>query len=183
MVNNIIQTNYQRYQSPGFPGAPSRPGACFELLKLYVPASGESRGVRPGDAVYWNATNNAVALPTNAAQRLQVIGPVIYEVGSLATSSGFAIPASGNSDVGVQYNDGDTVKVMTFGYFWAITNTVAEFDSYMIWDHSANHWQVGSIPTTGNNVSEILPRRVFSCVSPAASANSLCEIMVNGRVF
>ena len=77
-----------------------------------MPAAG--RNARPGDAVYYDAGENQVAVPTTDAEELQVIGIVAYDQGTVqGTLSAF--PANANSDAFIEYVDNEIVKIAVFG--------------------------------------------------------------------
>ena len=97
----------------------------IDRVPAQVPAS-TGRDPRPGDAVYWDATNNGAAVATTDAQSENVIGIVTYFpsiLGDILSS----IPSGANSATYVQYTDGEIMPIVVMGTVWLLAGAALEY--------------------------------------------------------
>ena len=135
-----IQTIYRRYQQEGWPGQFSKPSTPTECVlgPLHVPAGGSNP--RPGYGVLYDAAEDAFRLPANAAERTLVMGMIIFESGTVGSVASSRIGA--NSDVFVEYEDGDYVKIAILGTAYAIAGEGLEFGDAVVFDESEGKWNI-----------------------------------------
>ena len=122
----MVQTNYNTYSQKGYIGDLSRPDEphAIDLVPAQVPASG--RNPRPGDPVYWDATNNGAAVPTTANQAEQVFGIVTYYPGQVGGTLSTR-PTGANSDQFIEYTDGVLMPVIVMGTAWLLAGAALEY--------------------------------------------------------
>ena len=207
-MTQAIQTQYNRYQQAGWPGALARPNEphAFHIGVLHVP-SGATRTPRPGDPVYYDATENQYAIPTTAAQLNAVCGIIVYDSGTVQAEL-TSPPTDANSPAYIEYKDNAEIKVGFAGTYFGIAGEAQEYDDLLVWDLTDFKWDVRAAATvaahtdvTADTVAAInaaltsvttrvnaaiadLRRRPFTCVarSPVA-ADGLTEIQIGfGRV-
>lgn len=190
----MLQREFGRYPGRGYPGDLARPDEphAFDIGLARVPAGG--RAPRPGDAVYYDEVNDRFAVPTNAAQQRAVIGIVSYDPGKVAGTVS-PLPDDGNSDVFVEYADGEEIKVGVLGTFWVTAGSAMKYgqpcsmatDDFK-WDSYVPDLDVpaGAVTRQGLiDIVEELRRRVSECVSPApVAADGLAQVRIGfGRVI
>ena len=195
-----VQSQFDRYYQQGYPGDLARPSEphAFDLGVAHVPANG--RKPRPGDAVYYNAAENAFAVPVDAATQRQAVGVVSYDPG-LIQGTLAAPPADSNSDRFVEFEDGDPLKILVLGTAWVIAGSAMEYGQLVQQasfgggaDYQWDVWtpdvtidaltQVAQLRAQVIQLAESLHRRVFECVSPApVAANGSAQVRIGyGRI-
>ena len=133
-MSPAVQTNYEINPDRGFPGLLAQPSAPHALDSgiLSVPTSA-TRNPQPGDAVYYDATANAYAVPTSAAHSLAVCGILSYRQDTVA-----------DSDSIVRFVDGDEIEVAVLGGFWVTAGSAVEYNQLLTWDQDrlpcGTHW-------------------------------------------
>ena len=145
-----IQINHALFQQALLPGQHAMPGAPYFIMEgsIYVPASG--RKPRPGDAVYYNETQNQWAYPTSAAHRLAVRAIVTWDKSTLTTSLA-AIPSGSNSNQFVEYDDNQIAKIALVGIFAVTLGAATEAFEPLVsqadfkWDPLTKPTAIGSI--------------------------------------
>ena len=176
-----VQTTTNTYPGVGLPGEISRPNEPIriERLPVYVPASG--RKPRPGDAVYWNGTNDAVAAPTSAAQQLLAIGIVHFEQNRVQGKL-TAVPSGADTDTFIQYEDGELAPIVMMGTVYVRAGGACEFHDLMRWQHGDHKWNADS-PAHPPTLAELYQRPI-ECVSRSGADEDLIEVNVGGgRVY
>ena len=197
-MTQVFQINYDIYQQAGWPGQQARPGEpyAYDTGVLHVPAAA-TRNPRPGDAVYWDETENAYAIPTTAAEVSSVVGLISYDASTLQSSLS-AVPSGANSDAFIEYKDGAVVKVAVMGTFYAQAGSAMEYGEMIDWDTADFLWdprtqagEIGSgvstvtaLRTAVNSLISGLARLPIVCVSPEpVAANGVAEVRLGwGRV-
>lgn len=135
-----FQSAYGRYPGKGYPGTVALPNIPHIIHpgKLHVP-TGATRKPRPGDALYYDATQNEWAIPTNAAELRQVTGVLHYDPGTIAMR-GSSAPSGSNSPSFVEYSDEAPIWVGLLGAFYVIAGEGLEIEDHMIWDVASYKW-------------------------------------------
>ena len=153
-----IQIGFRYHEQEGWPGLVSRPKEphFFHQGQIYVPAGG--RAPQPGDPVYYDTTQNAYALPTTAAQVLQIIGVIGYDLGTLQSALA-TIPANQESPVAVQYKNGDTIKVLLQGSIYGLAGAAMKYGNVLSWN-------------TTNYDYEVAADRTLAASTPSSLANA-----------
>ena len=99
---------------------------------LYVP-SAATRNPRPGDAVYYDVTQNALRSPQSAAESLLVCGILSYRQDQVA-----------NADSIVEFLDGAEVQIGDFGTFWVVAGGAVEYGQIISWDRADFKWDAAA---------------------------------------
>ena len=186
-----IQSQFGVYQQPGWPGALSRPNEphAFHHGVVRVPAAA-TRTPRPGDPVYWDATNNRFAIPTTAAERQQVVGILSFDSGTVQATQ--TLPSDANSDQFVEFKDGSRVKVCVMGTLYVVAGAALEYDDLVEWHLTDFDWTLRTaVAAAGNTQAQInaaladLRQKPMVCVSREAVADEgLAEVQLGyGRVY
>ena len=125
----VVQRSYSINPDRGFPGTIAEPNSMkrIEAGVMRVPAAGDTP--RPGYAVYYDATNNAWALPTNAATSLRASGILSYPADTVANAASI-----------VEFKDGDEIEVITNGVVWLVAGGATERHQQVHWDRSDFKW-------------------------------------------
>ena len=185
-----VQQNYNINPTTGFIGDLAEPSAphLSDSGVIHVPTSG--RKPRPGDAVYWNRTENAFSIPTDAATLRLVCGLLTYRKDQVASSTSV-----------VEYSDGDEIEVAKLGAYWVKAGSAMEYEDRIAWDVADYQWDPdpitdfvadGSDLTTtqalANNIKAILNevgRYPIVCVSrlPVAASGIAKARIGYGRVL
>ena len=133
---NAVQTNYSINPDRGFPGLLAQPSAPHALDSgvLHVPGTA-TRKPQPGDAVYYDATEDAYAVPTTAAHSLAVCGILSYRQDTVA-----------DADSKVKFDDGDEVEVAVLGGFWVTAGSAVEYNQLLAWDRADYLWDTLTKP-------------------------------------
>ena len=181
-----IQTEYTRYQQPGWVGGLARPNEPFiyDTGPLYVATSGTLP--RPGEPVRWNATQDAFQL-VSTSTRANMVGIVSYEPatvqGALTT-----VPAGANSPAFVEYADGAFVKIGVLGTFWVIAENAMQYGDPVRYNATERKWEsyTPALPATYDNAASLALIRALpvTCVSAAPVAvDGIAEIRFgHGRI-
>ena len=177
---NPIQIDFRRHQQPGWPGSNARPNQpyAFDTGVLNIPASGNKP--RPGEPVYYNATNNAFQLPASAANQLVAVGLIVYDSGVVQAT--LAAPGTSmNSDAFIEYNDGDIVKVAVMGTFFLLVGAAVEYGNLLTYNRTDRDWDVLTKPAAFANLVDV----PVTCVSrsPVASGGIAEARIGYGRVL
>ena len=139
----FVQQTFRVYPSHGFPGMVAQPaGMCMtDSGQLHVPTSG--RSPRPGDALYYDRTENQFAIPTTSAQSLLVCGILGYRQDHVASPTHV-----------VEYEDNDAIQVIRVGSVWVTAGEDVEYDDLLTWDRTAFKWDVLTKPAAFANLVE-----------------------------
>lgn len=165
-----VQQSYNVNPSSGFPGDVARPSEPHGLDSgIIIVPSGATRKPRPGDAVYYDDTNNGFAIPTTAAQLLTVCGILSYRADQVARSTSI-----------LEFNNGDEIEVGVFGTFWVKAKSAIEYDDLIAWDVATFDWASLAAPAAFAN----LVNYPITCVSRlAVAANGIAQARVGfGRI-
>lgn len=137
-----IQRIYRTYEQEGWPGALARPNEphAFHFGLINVP-TGATRKPRPGDPVYWDATEKRYAIPTTAAQLNAVCGILVFDSGTVQGTLD-TIPSNVNSDAFIEYADNAQVKVGVMGTYYALAGEALTYDQLVAWDTTDYKWDV-----------------------------------------
>ena len=125
----VIQRVYEINPEVGFVGDLARPSEPHSLESglLHVP-TGAARNPRPGDAVYYDTTANGFAVPTDAAERLLVVGILHYRRDAVAAGSV------------ISFADDTEVEIGVFGTFWVEAGAAAEYGQILQWQLDDQKW-------------------------------------------
>ena len=139
MAVESFQNVYARYPGKGYPGAIALPNIPYVVVpgRLYVPTGG--RKPRPGDAMYYDATRNEWAIPTDAATLRQVTGILTYQPGVVATDTN-TIPAGANSPNVIEHENDAPIWVGRLGAFYVLAGEALEMEDQMAWDVADFKW-------------------------------------------
>ena len=166
-----VQQTYNINPNFGFPGAIAEPSAPHALDSgvINVPTAA-TRTPRPGDAVYYDTTNNAFAIPTTAAQSLAVVGLLSYRRDQVATANSI-----------IQFADGEEVEVAVFGTFWVTAGSAMEYGQAISWDRVDFQWDPYARVTDIASIVQV----PIVCVSRlAVAANGIAKARIGyGRVL
>ena len=183
----VVQGTYEINPDRGFPGDLARPTEPHALDSgvIHVPAAAP-RKPRPGDAVYYNTTEDAYAIPTTAANLAVVVGILSYRKD---------VVQSGAARDTVEYSDGAEVEVGVHGTFWVTAGSAIEYGGRIIWDIADYKWDALTIPAVaGANVAAVVTsinatltaygRTPIACVSrQAVAADGLAQARIGfGRI-
>lgn len=148
----MVQLDYDINPQVGFVGAIAYghgPDPVIDLMPIQVPASG--RNPRPGDAVYWDTTNNGLAVPTSADETELTCGIITYYPGQVADTL-TATPTGANSPQFVEYEDGEIAPVLVSGAIWLLAGAALEYAQSLWWERTNFDWeQVGTQQPTALN--------------------------------
>ena len=169
-----IQSQFDLYQQIGYPGQIARPNEPWAADRgpMIVNATSTRKG-RPGDAVYWDTTNNGFAVPHNVATQLLVIGVIGYD-GEVAHQLS-AVPSGSNSDYIVQYDDDDPIKVITMGSVFLIAGGAVEY-SHILRFQTDHKWNEDT-PTAFADTMY----RLIECTSLTGADTNIIEARISGR--
>ena len=166
-----IQQSYSINPDVGFPGdlAQASGPHHYHSGVLVVP-SAATRNPRPGDAVYYDTTNNGFAIPTTAAHLLLVSGILGYRKDAVQNAA----------DI-VEFKNGDEVQVGVLGTFWVRAGSGMEYGQIIGWDLADYLWDVDARVTAIASIAQ-LP---IVCVSRfAVAANGVAQAQIGyGRVI
>lgn len=176
----VIQSTYRSAYQAGWPGSLSRPESPYQMLfgRAQVPTSGIP--LKPGYGVLYDQGNDAWRLPTSTTEQLQVTGIVSVDQGSIQSAQS---SIGENSDMAVEYEDGDELKICTMGNLWVVAGAELEYGDLAVWDYnSANttsyqKWTVLTAPTTVAGL-QVMGVQVVSPVT--VSANGIAEVYISG---
>lgn len=177
-----VQANFRVHQQVGWPGSLARPNApyAYDTGTLHVESAGYKP--RPGDPVYYDATNDDYRAPA-AANLDDVCGIIVYDQGTVQSVLASA-PTNANSDHYIEYEDGDIIKVAYVGNFFALAGEALEYNDRLVWDVTERKWDVQDAPAasavadrTGNinltNINGLKDALVSSINDAIASLNQL----------
>ena len=165
-----VQATYSVNPDLGFPGSLARPSEPHSVDSgIMVVPSGATRIPRPGDAVYYDATNNGYAIPTTAAHLLTVCGILSYRADEVA-----------ELDASIQFKDGAEVEVGIFGTFWVAAKVALEYNNLLVWDIATFDWNVLSAPAD----FAALHNNTITCASRiAVAADGIAQARIGyGRI-
>ena len=190
-MTNSIQQTYSIYPEIGYVGTlaqPTSPHATASGL-IHVPSSGDAP--RPGDALYYNRSENQFALPLSGssaaavASRNAVCGILGYRMDTVATED----------DI-VEYSDNDEIQFFVMGAVWIRAGTAMEYGDLLEWQTDDRRWDVvNRTPVAGANIAAVitsvnaalneLGRYPIVCVSrdPVAAGGLAMAQIRYGRVF
>ena len=166
-----LQNNYSVQQRVGIAGLIAEPNSPFRMESgtLHVPTPGTSRNPRPGDALYYDTTENEWAIPTTAAQSLIVSGILSHRQDAVANDSGV-----------VEFEDEAEIEVVTMGVVWLTAGSAIEYGALIAWDRSDYAWDALTTPAAFANLVDY----PISCFERGgASANDIFKAAIGyGRV-
>ena len=166
-----IQGQFTRYQQRGYPGTLSRPIAPFHY------DTGEAGvDVYPGAGVRYNDVTHKWVLPTTDAERLDVLGVVVFDMDA-QTETLAQTPTNANSDARVQVKAGARVKIGTLGTFYAIADVALEYGDLVVFDQAKGRW-IKAVAVTDLASSQ---KASIYAVSSAAQGE-MVEIRVTGVI-
>lgn len=170
-----IQTTTNTYPSRGLPGELARDGEPYaiDFLPVQVPDSG--RKPRPGDAVYWDATNNGVAAVVSG-QMANMIGIVHYDLSKVQDTLS-STPSGADTDQYIEYDDGEFAPIITLGTVYVRAGAACEYGQLMAQQVDDRKWNPDDPKTYGG-----LYKRSVECVSVSGADGDIIEVRVSGRV-
>ena len=166
-----IQRQYGRYQQPGYPGEIARPTEpCIkDIGTIEVPTNGAKP--RPGEGVVYDGNANGFKIPTSDAEEGQIVAIVSYDRAELQKKLA-ATPTGANSDQFIEYDDGETAKLIMVGTVWGIAREGMEFGDSLQFDRDSRKWETFT-PTAAHI------RTPIKCVSrKPVAADGLVEIRI-----
>ena len=153
-----VQLSYAINPDAGFQGLLAEPSSPHRTDSGVIQVGGSiTRAPRPGDAVYYNTTENAFEVPTSGAQSLLVNGILTYRKDQVA-----------NADSIVEFADGDEVEIITVGVIWLTAGGAVEYGNQVEYQRGDYKWDAKTRVTA---IADILPFPVFS-VNRFASADT-----------
>ena len=174
-----IQTQFEINPQVGYVGALARDTEPFAIDQLVaqVPASG--RNPRPGDAVYWDSTNDGAAVPTSANLNETVFGIVTYFPGVVANVLS-STPSGANSASFIEYEDGASMPVIVMGTVWLLAGGALEYGNILRWNTSNFDWETVAKPTA---FTDLIAKPV-ECVDLAVADTEIFKARIGyGRIF
>ena len=176
-----VQTQFGTSPGAGYPGSLSRaeePHIYIHPAIFHLPSGG--RKARPGDPVFYDATENKFALPAKAADLLLTLGIVSYDLGTIQGTLA-AIPTGSNSNAFIEYEDDAILKVGAMGTFFAIAGEALEFGDLAVWDILTFQWDKLTKPTS---IAELHANPVVVASRAPVKVNELVELRFgSGRVI
>ena len=171
-----VQTTTNTYPGRGLPGEISRAheDTAIDRLPVHVPASG--RKPRPGDGVYWDATENAVATVVTAANKPNVIGIVHYEQNRVQDTLA-SVPSGADTATFIEYEDGEFAPIIRVGTVFVRAGGNCEYSNLMEPQNDDYKWDAAN-PTAYAS----LKKASVECVAVSGANNDLIEVRINGRV-
>lgn len=126
----VIQKKYEINPDVGYVGDLARPDEphALESGLLYVP-SDATRTPRPGDALYYNETQNRFAIPTSAAEQALVVGLLHYRRDTVVESGSQP-----------EFANGAEIEVAVFGTFWVKAGAAMEYGQRIQWQTDDYLW-------------------------------------------
>ena len=174
-----FQNQYDVNPQIGYVGAIARDKEPYaiDLLPVQVPSGG--RNPRPGDAVYWDSTNNGAAVPTTAALSEQVFGIVTYYEGVVAGSLS-STPSGANSPQFIEYADGQNMPVVVMGTVWTLAGGAIEYSNLVRWNITNFDFEALTTPAS---FADMLWRPI-ECVSIVVADTNIFESRIGfGRAL
>ena len=166
----VIQTNYSINPGIGTPGVLVRPTSphAMDSGQIRVPTSG--RNPQPGDAIYYDRTNNRFALPIDDATNRLVCGILGYRFDTIQ-----------EDDQTIQFDNDDFVQIFTMGTVWVRAGDAVEWGDLLRWQTDDYKWNAHTRATLStsdtytdaavNAVIADLGRYPIVCVSPEPVAD------------
>lgn len=169
----LIQTYYNKKQQAGMVGTVSRPASVYEF---------DDRGkaavaLSPGEAVMYDTATNTWKLPTSASEEKLVTHVVGYDIASLGTT--ISQPSGANSDQDIVFDAGTMVRLMRYGYMWALAGGAFEKGAPVYFDRTAKKWLLYT--ATAGDVSD-LRRKVFTAGTESSGDGVLFELHVTSEI-
>lgn len=183
-MGNVIQSQYTRYQAEGWPGMNARPRVPCKTMLLKTYTANNGRKPRPGDAVMYDSTQNAVKVPTSDAEVRQVVGIVSYDVGTVQQSLD-STPSGANSNQYVEYASGSHALIYTFGVIYGIAAGAAEYGDLMRFNRTSNRWETyteTAVPATAVDADVDIATNVSQTGSLVAAAKTAIDTEINTKV-
>ena len=163
-----VQTEYNLYPDYGYPGQIAQAHGLFHVEEgpIYVPTGG--RAPRPGDAVYWNATQNAFTLPIDAAGSARVLGILSYRIDAVQSAESI-----------LQYKDDEAVQVCVFGTVYVKAGTSVEYGDRMGWNRDDYDWDKVDALVATDIQADLAEAAVDTGAEVAAVLNSFRDNIVS----
>jgi hypothetical protein len=173
----VIQRSYSINPPVGFPGTIAEPNSPMriEIGTLYID-SGDPRatatppGARPGDAVYYDNTNNAWRVAYDSASQLAIEGIITYPADTVAGANSF-----------VAFASGDAIEVITMGVVWVIAGAASERGDQLLMH--TDDWKYDNL-TRRTTVAELYSVPIQSYNTTPAVDNAIIKASIGyGRVI
>ena len=166
-----VQQSYSINPAVGFPGEIAEPSSPHrvEYGVLHVASADTRANPRPGDALYWDDTNNAWRVAHNAATQLTLQGILSYRIDDIA-----------GSDSILQYRSGDNIEVITMGVVWVTAGGAVERGQQI--QMQTNDWKYNSV-TRASAIADMIIVPVV-CFSASGTDNAIVKAAIGyGRVI
>ena len=166
-----FQGTYAINPPPGMLGELALPNAPHTIIRgVFKHATGgQTRLARPGDALFWNTTDDGWTLPNSAANSLITAGILTYPQTGV-----------GNASSILEYDDDDEIEIGIEGVFWLEAKSAIEPLALVEWDRTTFDWATKTLPAAIANI----PTRYIEALgaeSIAADALFLGRIAGRGR--
>ena len=153
-----VQQSYNVNPDLGFAGSLAEPNSPHRVEAgiLYVP-SAATRNPRPGDALYYDTTQDQWAIPTSAAESLLVAGVLSYRADTVQNAASI-----------LEFLDEAEIEVATMGVWWAVAGSAMEYGTICSWDRADFRFDADARVTT---VATIHPYPTVCLQRGGVSAN------------
>ena len=173
----VVQNSYAINPPVGFPGQIAEPNSPTRIEQGYLYLdSGDPRaaatppGARPGDAVYYDTTNNAWRVAYDANSQIAIEGIITYPADTVANANSFVVFASG-----------DAIEVVTMGVLWVIAGGASERGDQLLMH--TDDWKYDNV-SRRTTVPEIYSVPIQNYNTTAAVDTSIIKAAIGyGRVI
>lgn len=170
----IFQTYYNKKQQVGLVGTVSRANAPYE----FDDPGKAAVDLRPGEAVLYDTATNTWKLPTSAVEEKRVTHVVGFDMASVQSTLS-SVPAGNNSDQEVVFTAGSMVRLLRYGYMWALAGGAFEKGAAIYFDRTTKKWL--AYTATADDVSD-LRRKVFTAGTESSGNGAIIEVHVTSDV-
>ena len=155
----------------GFAGLIAEPNSPFrmEAGTLHVP-SAATRMPRPGDALYYDTTQDEWAIPTTAAHSLIASGILSYRQDAVARADSF-----------VEFADEADIEVITMGVVWVVAGSAINYGALVGWNLTDFKWDALTTPAAFANLVDY-PVSCFQRGGASADLDIVKAAIGYGRV-
>ena len=138
----VFQSQYDVQLQRGYVGALAEDAGPWFIDRVPVQVPDSGRKPRPGDQVYWDATNKGAAAVASAANQKAAFGIVTYFPGVLPKLLD-APPSGASSRVYLEYEDGEFMPVVIMGTVWLLAGAALAYGDQIVQHASDRDWIKG----------------------------------------
>ena len=138
----VFQSGYEVNLPRGYVGALAEDASPWQIDRVPAQVPDSGRKPRPGDQVYWDATNKGAAAVASADNQKAAFGIVTYFPGILPKLLDSA-PSGANSRVFVEYEDGQFMPVIVMGTAWLLAGAALVYGDQIVQHTADRDWVKG----------------------------------------